>query len=729
MNPNIRLRLESPALRLAILGSAALIAANVAVAQTQDTVTGFAYDNMGSVKVVTRPLGRSAAYTYDALKRVSQLDMTVGTTTATTKKSYDGIDQVISITDPRSMSTAYAIDGLGAQTQLNSPDTQTTSYTVDENANVLTSTDARGKTSSFQYDGLGRLLQARYQTGEPSQFEYDGGPGGPAAEIGNLTRVIDESGTTVFTHDLKGRVLTKTQAVNAGGVSASFTISYRYGTSGGARGKLERVTYPSGSQVSYYYDQNGRVESVKLSQVEAGGAGGVLPEVPLLTNIKYSPTGDIRSWDWGNALLPGYQRTYDLDGRLTSYPIDLSGMIRTASYNAANLITGYSHAGGLNPAQYDQSFGYDTADRLISFTLGGTTTGYSYDSNGNRTQQSGPNVTYTYATASNRLNSAAFEVPRTYSYDNAGNLVGDGLYSYTYSDRGRLAQVRGNVSLHMFYNAIGQRVLKAKASGPTYYVYDEDGHTVGEYGQDSVPSVETVYLGDLPIAVLAPQHHFYIVSDHIRTPLVVTNENGEVVWDWRNHDPFGNGVPTASTDLPFYNQRFPGQMADVETGLFYNYFRDYDPRTGRYVQSDPIGLKGGTNTYAYVEGNPVSYVDPHGDARKGGKTGQWWEFTDRNFQRWFHQCVKDPGDPDASRAELADAYGQWIEYGKPDGKNGCGGPPPPPTPAATCGDACQSTATVVAAGGAAYIIYRCIRMAPSLLPPFWPTIPANMAIP
>jgi RHS repeat-associated protein len=164
----------------------------------------------------------------------------------------------------------------------------------------------------------------------------------------------------------------------------------------------------------------------------------------------------------------------------------------------------------------------------------------------------------------------------------------------------------------MYYNALGQRVLKAGATQRIYYVYDEEGRTIGEYGQQYVGTVETVYLGNLPIAVLTPSLNFYVFADHIGTPLVLATPEGQIAWDWRYHDPFGNNAPNNSTLLTAYDHRFPGQIADSETGLFYNYFRDYDPQLGRYIESDPIGLDGGINTYAYVRGNPISRLDSFG---------------------------------------------------------------------------------------------------------------------
>jgi RHS repeat-associated protein len=94
-----------------------------------------------------------------------------------------------------------------------------------------------------------------------------------------------------------------------------------------------------------------------------------------------------------------------------------------------------------------------------------------------------------------------------------------------------------------------------------------------------------------------------------------TNSASQIVWRQR-HEAYGTASvqedPDGNGQLVTLNARFPGQYFDVETGLHYNYFRDYDPAVGRYVQSDPIGLEGGLNTYEYAFSDPLSNEDPEG---------------------------------------------------------------------------------------------------------------------
>ena len=113
-------------------------------------------------------------------------------------------------------------------------------------------------------------------------------------------------------------------------------------------------------------------------------------------------------------------------------------------------------------------------------------------------------------------------------------------------------------------------------------------------------------------------------TDHLNTPRLVADATGTTVWRWDQAEPFGVNTPDENPsalgtfDLPL---RLPGQYFDKETILHYNYFRDYDLAIGRYIQSDPVGVAGGINTYAYVDGNSLANVDPYGQFSIWGAIG------------------------------------------------------------------------------------------------------------
>jgi RHS repeat-associated protein len=265
----------------------------------------------------------------------------------------------------------------------------------------------------------------------------------------------------------------------------------------------------------------------------------------------------------------------------------------------------------------NQGYGYDDLDRLTSVTKTGGNQSFTYDANGNRlTYGNGAaNSTYTISGTSNRLSSISGSQARTYTYNAVGAVEGDGSKTFVYYDRERLksATVAGATWTY-YYNGLGERVRKNLApTGNHYYVYDEAGHLIGEYNGNTLIQ-ETVWLGDIPVATLRGSSIYYVHTDHLNAPKKVTQTNNGVRWSW-DRDPFGtttvnqnpSGLGTFS-----YNLRLPGQFFDSETGLHYNYFRDYDASVGRYIKSDPIGLLGGINTYGYVNGNPVLASDALG---------------------------------------------------------------------------------------------------------------------
>jgi RHS repeat-associated protein len=153
--------------------------------------------------------------------------------------------------------------------------------------------------------------------------------------------------------------------------------------------------------------------------------------------------------------------------------------------------------------------------------------------------------------------------------------------------------------------------LKLLAGNPVaavHYHYDLAGNLIAETDASGAVIREYLYAGSYRVAMIS-SGTYYIHNDHLGTPQVISDANQQIAWA-ADYAPFGEKVLTASAiENPL---RFPGQYEDGETGLYYNYFRDYDASLGRYIQSDPIGLDGGLNTYAYVHGNPIRYTDPKG---------------------------------------------------------------------------------------------------------------------
>lgn len=155
----------------------------------------------------------------------------------------------------------------------------------------------------------------------------------------------------------------------------------------------------------------------------------------------------------------------------------------------------------------------------------------------------------------------------------------------------------------------------APATATTHFVYEAQGRLIGEYTGQGTPVREYVWLSDLPLAVTGTDGVFDVYTDQLNTPRVITNQAQQVMWRWDNNDPFGANAPDQNPNglgTFTFNPRFPGQYFDRETFTHYNYFRDYDPAIGRYVEPDPIGLDGGINLYGYVGQTPISRVDRFG---------------------------------------------------------------------------------------------------------------------
>ena len=564
---------------------------DINAANTAAVTTTYGYDSNGNQISVAAPLSRNSGSAYDALDRLSRTTDPAG---GVTSFGYDASDNLISVTDPRSLTTLYAYNGFDEISSQLSPDTGATANTYDSAGNLRTVTDARGAVSTFTYDALNRVTTAAYSLGGATDqtvtFSYDTGTNGN----GHLTGALDSNHSLSWAYDALGRVATKSQTV--GGVTRS--VGYAY-----TSGDLTSLTTPSGQTITYGYNGNHQVSSIAVN----GTA--------VMSGIAYEPMGGVNGWTWGNSTTTA--RTHDGDEKITRIS---SNGLKSYSYDNASRITGITDT---SPGSSNWTYGYDSLDRLASGTNGTIIRGWTYDPSGNRLTETGTSPsTYSVATGSNQITGITGTLARTYSYDAAGHILSYAGVSATYNNAGRLSTVtNGSATETLVYNALGQRIeTSGGASGNVLYWYDEAGHLIGEYDSSGNLIEETVWLGDTPVATLRPNGTgvsiFYVHTDQSNTPRQITRPSDNMqMWTWFS-DPFGtdaaNADPAGAGTFSYY-LRFPGQVFDGQIGLHYNDNRYYDPGTGRYITSDPIGLDGGSvSTYGYVDDDPIDLVDPWG---------------------------------------------------------------------------------------------------------------------
>jgi RHS repeat-associated protein len=519
--------------------------------------TEYSYDGRGNRASAKDPRNNTTTFTYDPLSRIKDMTQTLQPSNIITRYGYDTNDNPASVTDPNGNITQYKYDDFGRKNQTTSPDTGTTKYQYDGAGNVTQKVDAKGTIANYTYDALNRLRTIQFPS-DPKQnitFTYDS----PSVTygIGRLTGRIDPSGSYVFYYDVQGNLTREHKTVN----SILYRTEYAYNKNN----FMTSIMYPTGRTITYTHDQVGRISQVSTT---LGGN----PKT-LASGIDYLPFGGIKALTYGNALL--LSQGHDNQYRISSIVVG----------SILNLTYGYDPNGNIN-------YIVDAIN-----PPGGQVLEYP--------------GTYSYQQGTNKLTHIAGTPLIDYGYDLNGNITTENTWMYVYNLSNQLIRVLDGANQvgEYIFNGAGQRFKKVTGGTTKIFHYDLWGHTIAETNQSGQILAEYVYLGDQLLAMIKPgELAYYYHNDHLGTPQVLTDGNGNIVWK-AAYTPFGDAaISIATVENPF---RFPGQYYDQETGLHYNYFRYYNPQTGRYITPDPIGLTGGIDLFTYVN-NPINVMDPFG---------------------------------------------------------------------------------------------------------------------
>lgn len=621
-----------------------------AVGSAGEAPARYAYDARGKVLAHYDGAGRAHRYEYDELGRLAREINRIGAVKA---YRYDAADRVVSIMDFNGVEARSSYDGAGRLAQVVSSDGSFLRY-VHDRAGRITGAENRDDLLRFEYDPLGRLTSFRSAaTSTDLRYSYDA--------AGRMTgrRVAQNGNRTAYLYDDRGLL------AGIDDSAAGYTrISHD------AAGRRTGVRAPNGVSTTTRYDAAGRIAATVVTD----GAGRLIDGVALVRDAAGRRVFDVDhegavtayAYDEAGRLsrvsypFDGPKREADLDAALAlGLSVNAPGGARrlidyldAGSDEAAMIRDAYRTLGPLNKSDinpyqqiWTESFSYDAAGNRTAWStdLGEVrytydeegrlvtagSVAYSYDMAGNLTQERGPRgVTKFDYTAGNRVESVRTNAASvTYAYDPLGRRIsrtatasGAGAaglrkptadhevrHSVFQYDGASFEVVSREERLFTGLLAVGIDELTKPLAHGGRYRSRAPGHQL--HGLDAVESVRftEVSLGGRALAVTGPEGSRYLSHDVLGSPRLTTGASGAIT-DRFVFDAYGSSL--AGTLGPHQPYGYNGKLRDPVSGLYDYGFRDYVPLLGRFATPDPI--RHGANWYAYVNADPVNFVDPLG---------------------------------------------------------------------------------------------------------------------
>ncbi|MFD7686439.1 RHS repeat-associated core domain-containing protein [Streptomyces sp. NPDC059781] len=571
---------------------------------TDGSVDSWAYDGEGNCISHTDAMGGVTRFEYT---HFDLLAARTGPDGARYEFDHDAQLRLIKVTDPQGLKWTYEYDAAGRLVAETDFDGLTVTYRHDAAGRVVSRANAIGQSVLFERDALGRVVKKRVE-GRNTTFAYDA--------AGRLVRAESPEASLDLRRDIHGRVLAET--VNGRTVSSTYD----------ALGRRTARTTPSGTRTARCYDEAGRLASMVVSGR------------PI--EFTYDEAGrELTRRSCGSATV---LHAYDSSGRPESQSlIDPRGthlQHRTYTYRADGNVVGTA-----DRLTGDRRLELDGAGRVTVVHAATWTERYAYDEAGNQTEAEWPE-SHPGQEAAGTRDYEGTRMTRAgrvrYEYDALGRVTlrrrtrlsrKPDVWRYTWDAEDRLTEsvAPDGTRWRYGYDPLGRRTAKLRLAEDGETVVERtdftwDGATLCEQRTvaPGIPHPVTVtweHNGVRPVAQTEritvddssqeeiDSRFFAIVTDLVGTPTELVDEEGGLVWRTRSTLW---GVTAWTTDSATYTPlRFPGQYFDPETGLHYNYFRHYDPETGRYVTPDPLGLEPAPNSRTYVR-NPYAETDPLG---------------------------------------------------------------------------------------------------------------------